>query len=146
MSKKDYQIKVVSAEDLKNQNNLPNKEENPQDKPQDLKTGFMIGGLVTFFLSVCFLIFTLYFLFITYSSDNNAQNAVTFVVFILSIGWMSYIPGAICAIISLCLNPFVIKSSSKKQKVIGIIFTILSVILILAFLIIAIYIITLPNS
>ena len=58
MSKKDYQIKVVSAEDLKNQNNLPNKEENPQDKPQDLKTGFMIGGLVTFFLSVCFLIFS----------------------------------------------------------------------------------------
>ena len=102
MDKKNYQINVVDAEFIKNENLSDNNKliEN-QSKPQNLKTGLMIGGLITFFLAVCFMLFTLYFLFKTYSSDNNAQKAVTFIVFILSIGWISYIPGIICGIISL---------------------------------------------
>lgn len=151
MSKKDYQINVIDAENIKNQNNTENKEidenqTNAQSKPQDLKTGLMIGGLIVFFLSMCFMAFTLYFLFQTYSSDDDVQKAVTFIVFILSFGWMSYIPGVICSIISLCLHPFVIKSTSKGQKAVGIIFTILSVLFILAYLFIAIYIMALPNN
>lgn len=148
MSKKNFQINVVEAEGVKNQNNLENGtiENQPQDKPKELKTGFMIGGLITFFLAICFMAFTLYYLFQTYSSDTDAQKALTFVVFILSIGWISYIPGAICSIISLCLNPFVIKSTSKGQKAVGIIFTILSILLVLAFLAIAIYVLALPNN
>ena len=59
---------------------------------------------------------------------------------------MSYIPGVICSIFSLCLNAFVIKSDSKTQKILGIILTLISVILIIAYLFIAIYIISLPNS
>lgn len=151
MSKKNYQINVVNAEDIKKQNDLENKtivenRDNIQNETLELKTGFMIGGLVTFFLAICFLAFTVYFLFQTYSTDNDAQKVVTFIVFILSVGWISYIPGAICSIISLCLNPFVIKSVSKKQKVVGIIFTILSAIIILAYLAIAIFVLTLTNN
>ena len=149
MSKKNYQINVIDAENIKNQNNPEQISENQpvQEKPQEeLKTGLMIGGLIAFFLALCFMAFTIYYVFQTYSSDNDAQKAITFIVFILSIGWISYIPGVICSIISLCLHPFVIKSTSKIQKAIGIIFTILSILLILAFLAIAIYIIALPNN
>lgn len=151
MGKKDYQINVIDAENIKSQNNLENQETpkgqgTSQNSPQNLKTGFMIGGLVAFFLALCFLAFTVYFLVDTYSSDNDAQKAVTFIVFILSVGWISYIPGAVCSIISLCLHPFVIKSDSKVQKTIGIIFTILSILMILAFLAIAIYVTALPNN
>ena len=147
MDKKNYQINVGDAEFIKNENLSDNNKliEN-QSKPQNLKTGLMIRGLITFFLAVCFMLFTLYFLFKTYSSDNNAQKAVTFIVFILSIGWISYIPGIICGIISLCLNPFVIKSTSKAQKAIGIIFTILSVLIVLAYFAIAIYVMALPSA
>lgn len=144
MSKKDYQINVVNAEDMKDPNKL--KEIQPQNKPEDLKTGYMIGGLITFFLAICFLAFTMYYLFQTYSSDNDTQKAVTFIVFILSVGWISYIPGAVCSIISICLNPFVIKSTSKKQKTVGIIFTILSALMVLAYLVIAIYVTALPSN
>ena len=151
MGKKDYQINVIDAENIKSQNNLEDQETPKgqgasQNSPQNLKTGFMIGGLVAFFLAACFLAFTVYFLVDTYSSDNDAQKAVTFIVFILSVGWISYIPGAVCSIISLCLHPFVIKSDSKVQKTIGIIFTILSILMILAFLAIAIYVTALPNN
>lgn len=145
MNKKNYEINVVSAENIKNQDPIEDQSKN-LNKPQNLKTGLMIGGLITFFLGVCFLVITLYFLFQKYSSNDDAQKALTFVFFILSVGWMSFIPGVICSIISLCLHPFVIKSSSKGQKAVGIVFTILSVIMILAFLAIAIYIIALPNS
>ena len=151
MNKKDYQINVIHAEDIKSQNNLENKTNivnstQSQSKPQELKTGLMIGGLITFFLAMCFMAFTLYFLFQTYSTNNDAQKAVTFIVFILSIGWISYIPGVICSIISLCLHPFVIKSTSKGQKAVGIIFTILSVFILLAYLAISFYVIALPNN
>lgn len=145
MSKKDYQIYVVNAENIKASNNTQN-EDNTQNKPQDLKTGTMIGGLITFFLALCFMAFTLYYLFQTYSSNNDAQRAVTFIIFMLSIGWISYIPGVICSIISLCLHPFVIRSTSKGQKAIGIIFTFLSVIMVIAYLAIGIYVIALTNS
>ena len=159
MSKKNYQINVIDAENIKNQNNQENKvtldnqnkPENEgvvenQNEPKNLKTGLMIGGLITFFLAMCFMVFTLYYTFQTYSSDNDAQKAVTFIIFILSVGWISYIPGAICSIASLFLHAFVIKSTSKAQKVVGIIFTILSVLFVIAYLAIAIYIMTLPNG
>ena len=149
MDKKDYQINVVTSEELQRQNENapdPNVANAKPEKPKELKTGLMIGGLIAFFLAICFMAFTLYYLFENYSSDNDAQKAVTFIVFIMSIGWISYIPGVICSIVSLCLHPFVIKSSSKGQKAVGIIFTILSIFLILAFLAIAIYIMALPNN
>lgn len=116
------------------------------NEPKELKTGLMIGGLISFFLSMCFMAVTVYFLLQTYSSNSDAQKAVTFIVFILSIGWISYIPGVVCSIISLCLHPFVIKSSSKGQKAVGIIFTILTIIIIIAYLFIAIYIMSLPSN
>lgn len=149
MSKKDYQINVINAESIKVLNNEENKMPNQlsnENKPQDLKTGLMIGGLITFFITICFMVFTLHFLFQTYSTDNDVQKAVTFIVFILTVGWLSYIPGVISAIISLCLFPFVIKSTSKTQKAVGVIFTILSVLMILAFLAIAIFISALPTN
>lgn len=116
------------------------------NEPKELKTGLMIGGLISFFLSMCFMAVTVFFLLQTYSSNSDAQKAVTFIVFILSIGWISYIPGVVCSIISLCLHPFVIKSSSKGQKAVGIIFTILTIIIIIAYLFIAIYIMSLPSN
>lgn len=151
MGKKNYQINVINAESIKKQNDEENKgtqqgQTNVQNKPQELKTGLMIGGLISFFLALCFMASTVYFIYQTYNSVDNAQQAVTFIVFILSVGWISYIPGVLCSIISLCLNPFVIKSSSKGQKAVGIIFTILSVLMILAFMAIAFYISALPNS
>ncbi len=149
MGKKDYQINVINAESIKVLNNEENKMPNQlsnENKPQDLKTGLMIGGLITFFITICFMVFTLHFLFQTYSTDNDVQKAVTFIVFILTVGWLSYIPGVISAIISLCLFPFVIKSTSKTQKAVGVIFTILSVLMILAFLAIAIFISALPTN
>ena len=151
MSKKDYQINVIDAEGIKKQNATENDETSAnqpqgQNKPQDLKTGLMIGGLITFFLSMCFMAFSLYYLNQTFSSNNDVQKAVTFIIFITTVGWISYIPGVICSIISLCLHPFVIKSTSIAQKVIGIIFTILSIIMILAYLILAIYVCALPNN
>lgn len=151
MGKKNYQINVINAESIKKQNDEENKgaqqsQTNAQNKPQELKTGLMIGGLISFFLALCFMASTVYFIYQTYNSVDNAQQAVTFIVFILSVGWISYIPGVLCSIISLCLNPFVIKSSSKGQKAVGIIFTILSVLMILAFMAIAFYISALPNS
>ena len=151
MVKKDYQINVVKAEDIKNQNNLENTQNvitqvTNVNEPKELKTGLMIGGLISFFLSMCFMAVTVYFLLQTYSSNNDAQKAVTFIVFILTTGWISYIPGVVCSIISLCLNPFVIKSSSKGQKAVGIIFTILTIIIIIAYLFIAIYIMSLPSN
>lgn len=151
MGKKNYQINVINAESIKKQNDEENKgaqqsQTNVQNKPQELKTGLMIGGLISFFLALCFMASTVYFIYQTYNSVDNAQQAVTFIVFILSVGWISYIPGVLCSIISLCLNPFVIKSSSKGQKAVGIIFTILSVLMILAFMAIAVYISALPNS
>ena len=106
----------------------------------------MIGGLISFFLSMCFMAVTVFFLLQTYSSNSDAQKAVTFIVFILTTGWISYIPGVVCSIISLCLHPFVIKSSSKGQKAVGIIFTILTIIIIIAYLFIAIYIMSLPSN
>lgn len=168
MSKKDYQINVINAEGIKNQNNAENQSVDTnqcvdtnqsvnasqvagtnqvakESKPQELKTGLMIGGLITFFLTICFLAYTVYYLVQTYSANDSVQNAVSFIVFVLTVGWISYIPGAICSIISLCLFPFVIKSTSKAQKAIGIIFTILSVLMILVFLIIAVYVTILPN-
>ena len=114
--------------------------------PKELKTGLMIGGLISFFLSMCFMAVTVFFLLQTYSSNSDAQKAVTFIVFILTTGWISYIPGVVCSIISLCLHPFVIKSSSKGQKAVGIIFTILTIIIIIAYLFIAIYIMSLPSN
>ena len=149
MGKKDYQINVINAESIKVLNNEENKMPNQlsnENKPQDFKTGLMIGGLITFFITICFMVFTLHFLFQTYSTDNDVQKAVTFIVFILTVGWLSYIPGVISAIISLCLFPFVIKSTSKTQKAVGVIFTILSVLMILAFLAIAIFISALPTN
>ena len=151
MGKKNYQINVINAESIKKQNDEENKgaqqsQTKVQNKPQELKTGLMIGGLISFFLALCFMASTVYFIYQTYNSVDNAQQAVTFIVFILSVGWISYIPGVLCSIISLCLNPFVIKSSSKGQKAVGIIFTILSVLMILAFMAIAFYISALPNS
>ena len=152
MVKKDYHINVVKAEDIKNQNNLENTQNvitqvTNVNEPKELKTGLMIGGLISFFLSMCFMAVTVYFLLQTYSSNSDAQKAVTFIVFILSIGWISYIPGVVCSIISLCLHPFVIKSSSKGQKkAVGIIFTILTIIIIIAYLFIAIYIMSLPSN
>ena len=151
MGKKNYQINVINAESIKKQNDEENKgaqqsQTNVQNKPQELKTGLMIGGLISFFLALCFIGSTVYFIYQTYNSVDNAQQAVTFIVFILSVGWISYIPGVLCSIISLCLNPFVIKSSSKGQKAVGIIFTILSVLMILAFMAIAFYISALQNS
>ncbi len=149
MGKKDYQINVINAESIKVLNNEENKMPNQlsnENKPQDLKTGLMIGGLITFFITICFMVFTLHFLFQTYSTDNDVQKAVTFIVFILTVGWLSYIPGVISAIISLCLFPFVIRSTSKTQKAVGVIFTILSVLMILAFLAIAIFISALPTN
>ena len=149
MGKKDYQINVINAESIKVLNNEENKMPNQlsnENKPQDLKTGLMIGGLITFFITICFMVFTLHFLFQTCSTDNDVQKAVTFIVFILTVGWLSYIPGVISAIISLCLFPFVIKSTSKTQKAVGVIFTILSVLMILAFLAIAIFISALPTN
>lgn len=151
MGKKDYQINVITADNIKNQDNsevegVAFSQTQSKEKPQDLKTGLMIGGLITFFLATCFMAFTLYFLFQTYNSVNNAQNAVTFVVFVLSVGWISYIPGAICSIISLCLNPYVIKSTSKAQKAVGIIFTLLSILMVLFYFAVAIFVVALPNS
>ncbi len=169
MSKKNYQINVIDAEQIKKQNNqnlnntndeniqnhsqsissnltLNNSTTNNNQKPKELKTGLLIGGMVTFFLSLCFLAVTVYFIFQTYSTNNDAEKAITFILFILTFGWMSYIPGVICSIFSLCLNAFVIKSDSKIQKILGIILTLISVILIIAYLFIAIYIISLPNS
>ena len=169
MSKKNYQINVIDAEQIKKQNNqnlnntndeniqnhsqsissnltLNNSTTNNNQKPKELKTGLLIGGMVTFFLSLCFLAVTVYFIFQTYSTNNDAEKAITFILFILTFCWMSYIPGVICSIFSLCLNAFVIKSDSKTQKILGIILTLISVILIIAYLFIAIYIISLPNS
>lgn len=169
MSKKNYQINVIDAEQIKKQNNqnlnntndeniqnhsqsispnltLNNSTTNNNQKPKELKTGLLIGGMVTFFLSLCFLAVTVYFIFQTYSTNNDAEKAITFILFILTFGWMSYIPGVICSIFSLCLNAFVIKSDSKTQKILGIILTLISAILIIAYLFIAIYIISLPNS
>lgn len=150
MVKKDYHINVVKAEDIKNQNNLENTQNvitqvTNVNEPKELKTGLMIGGLISFFFQ-CVLWQLLYFLLQTYSSNSDAQKAVTFIVFILTIGWISYIPGVVCSIISLCLHPFVIKSSSKGQKAVGIIFTILTIIIIIAYLFIAIYIMSLPSN
>ena len=147
MVKKDYHINVVEAEDIKNQNNLENTQNvitqaTNVNEPKELKTGLMIGGLISFFLSMCFMAVTVYFLLQTYSSNSDAQKAVTFIVFILTTGWISYIPGVVCSIISLCLHPFVIKSSSA----VGIIFTILTIIIIIAYLFIAIYIMSLPSN
>ena len=145
MSKKGYEINVINAEDIKNNLEGENKPNN-ENKPQELKTGLMIGGLITLFLAIGFLIFTLNYLFQTYSADDSAQKALTVVVFILSIGWISYIPGVICSIASLCMNPFVIKSSSMAQKIVGIVFTILAALLFLTFIAIAIYVSLLTNA
>ena len=150
MAKKDYQINVVSADAIQQKNNEENNvsnslSTNTNNNQPELKTGLMIGGLIAFFLAACFLAYTLYFLGSTYS-EKDVAKALTFVVFILTIGWISFIPGAICSIVSLCLHPFVIKSSSKKQKIVGIIFTILSILMVLAFFAIAIYIMVLPNN
>ena len=135
MVKKDYHINVVKAEDIKNQNNLENTQNvitqaTNVNRPKELKTGLMIGGLISFFLSMCFMAVTVFFLLQTYSSNSDAQKAVTFIVFILTIGWISYIPGVV----------------SKGQKAVGIIFTILTIIIIIAYLFIAIYIMSLPSN
>ena len=148
---KNYQINVVNAEDIQKQSNtdtaqiLPENTPNtpiqntPTEKPKELRTGLLIGGLITFFISICFLTITFSFIYQTLDVSTEANQAFSFLLFVLTYGWLTYIPGVLFAIIALILNPFVIRSQSKGQKAVGIIFTILSVILVLTYLFIALF-------
>ncbi len=146
---KNYQINVVNAEDIQKQSNTdtaqilpentPNTPCTPTEKPKELRTGLLIGGLITFFISICFLTITFSFIYQTLDVSTEANQAFSFLLFVLTYGWLTYIPGVLFAIIALILNPFVIRSQSKGQKAVGIIFTILSVILVLTYLFIALF-------
>ena len=72
MGKKNYQINVINAESIKKQNDEENKgaqqsQTNVQNKPQELKTGLMIGGLINRYTysALCFMASTVYFIYQT---------------------------------------------------------------------------------
>ena len=109
--------------------------ENVLERPKsitDKRKGLMISSIITFCLWLGFFIFAfVYLLNIFLSKDKNTQ-ALEFVLFLVTIGWVSYIPALGLSIASICTSRFGLKSTDKKIKTTCLILLILSIILLVA--------------
>ncbi len=117
------------------------------DKSKSSKKGLMITGIVLFGLSVAFLIFTIVLTLAVFTDiEHESASAFTLILFVVAYGFYSFLPGILLAIASIVVNALARGSSDTKYKKIANIFTILSVVLLLIYIIFCLIIFLVPNS
>ena len=119
--------------------NTPQQNQNYSQNPQPQnkkgkKTGCMITGIVMFPVALMFLAITLYYLFAIFATGEKASAFVAFIVYIFTLGWVTYLPSLVCSIIGIVLSSLGISSSSKGIKATCKVFLILNILVLIALL------------
>lgn len=103
--------------------------------------GELIASIVFFAFAFILLAVSFYCL-IDMLNDENTK-ALGFVIFILTIGWIVYLPGAFLNVVAICLCFAALKRTAPgKLKIVAKIFTILSVVLIVLYFAFAVFLLT----
>ena len=125
----------------------PNYSQNPQPQQKTgKKTGCMITGIVMFPVALIFLVITLYYLLAIFSAGEKASAFVAFIVYVFTLGWITYLPGLVCSIVGIVLSSLGISSYSKGIKATCIIFLILNILMLIALLAIGFLFSIMPAS
>ena len=114
------------------------------DAPLKSKKGLMITCIVTFSLSLILFVLNMVFWLDSLLSDSNQQ--LSLVIYIITLGLWTYIPGGVLNIISLITGFSALKTQVPKERKISKIFAILSVVLIILYVIYTIFLITLRQA
>ena len=100
------------------------------------KTGAFVASLVCFFIGLLFVGFYAMFFGQMIAAINSGDGwaFLAFFFYLVTIGWISIIPAVALNIASLACSIACLKSSSKTQKVFGIIILIFSIIILVGIL------------
>lgn len=106
----------------------------------DKRKGLMISSIILFSLSLIFFIGTVIFIFQNMLTGDKNTDILGFVLFLITTGWISYLPALILAIAGVCTSRFGLKSTSKTIKNTCLVFLILSALLLTALILLGIFI------
>lgn len=93
---------------------------------EDKRTGFMVTTIIMFFVGICFFAITMFYVFSIFLAKDQTSAAVGFIIYIFTLGWVTYIPAVVLSIIGICMGAAGIKSTKKANKVVSIIFLVLN--------------------
>ncbi len=128
---------------------MPDLSEHRQEAPkkpiEDRRTGSMVTSIVMFCVGILFFAVTLFYVFSILTNQDKTGAAISFIVFIFTLGWLTYIPTVILSIIGVCMGASGVKSTKKANKVTSIIFLILNSILLAGIVIIGLVLIMFPS-
>lgn len=119
----------------------------PQEKKpvENKRTGSMVTSIVMFAVGICFFAVTLFYVFSIFLAGDQTSAAVSFIFYIITLGWITYIPTVVLSIIGICMGASGIKSTKKANKVTSIIFVVLNSILLAAILFIGFALMLFPS-
>ncbi len=116
------------------------------NKIKGKRKALMIVTIVLFFISFAFSAFTIYYLLDIFFTKDNAASAIGFILYLLTFGWITYLPALGTSIAGVCTGAIASRSSSKKIKTTSIIFLILNIIILIAIVIAGIIILLFPSA
>ena len=126
---------------------LNNNNQTQQKKPvEDKRTGVMVTSIVMFSIGICFFAITLFYVFSIFLASDRTSAAISFILYIITMGWITYIPTVVMAIIGVCMGAAGVKSTKKSNKVTSIVFLVLNSILLAAILFIGFALLLFPSA
>ena len=128
---------------------MPELDTNRQEvkKPvENKRTGFMVTAIIMFFVGLGFFAVTLFYVFSIFLAKDQTSAAVGFILYIFTLGWITYIPAVVLSIIGVCMGAAGIKSTKKANKVTSIIFLVLNSLILAATVLIGFILIIFPSA
>lgn len=110
----------------------------------DKRKGLMITSIIMFTLGLGFLIGTFIYSFENMLTGDKTTNALGLLLFLVTMGWVTYLPSLIFSIAGVCVSRFGLKSTSKAIRITCLVFLILNALIILALVVLGLIIAFIP--
>lgn len=111
----------------------------------DERKGLMIASIILFFIALAFFAGTVFYIFDSMLTGDKNTNLLGFLLFIVTTGWITFLPALLLSIAAICTSRFGLKSTSKTIKRTCLIFLILSSVLLFSLVIIGILVGLFPS-
>lgn len=111
----------------------------------DQRKGLMIASIILFTIALAFFAGTVFYIFDSMLTGDKNTNALGFVLFLVTTGWITYLPSLLLSIACICTSRFGLKSTSKPIRITCLVFLILSSVLLFALILIGILVALFPS-
>ncbi len=120
-------------------------QEQPRKPVENKRTGFMVTAIVMFAVGICFFAVTAFYVFSIFLANDKTGAAIGFILYVVTLGWVTYIPTVVLSIIGVCMGAAGVKSTKKANKVTSIIFLVLNSLLLASIVFIGIALTLFPS-